>query len=238
MSHGSPSRPLLKFAILFFGLLLPAMGQEPDANPKEREAKPQLRFICVSSLSDDQEVILASRDEKGNWQEYGTIKLRSSLITDWRPAHTGELHLAVRAGGELQSICHFIYPDGSKRALAVLLPDPLKKTYTADVIDPAKLKFVKGSALVVNYSPMNGLVMLGATKTQVKPGERSIAKPSPDANGMYRMLVAYADEKKQLVPCYDRYIGSSDEARDIIFLLPDPTLGLKVFSLSEFGPFE
>lgn len=238
MFLGYPSRPLLKFAVLFFGLLVPALGQETSANPKEREAKPQLRFICVSSLTEDQEVILASRDEKGAWQEYSTIRLRSSLITAWLPAHTGELHLALRAGGELQSICHFTYPDGSKRALTVLLPDPVKKTYSADVIDPAKLKFVKGSALVVNYSSMNGLVMLGATKIQVKPGERSVVKPSPEANGMYRMLVAYADEKKQLVPCYDRYIADNDDARDIIFLLPDPTLGLKVFSLSEFGPFE
>jgi len=214
------------------------MGQESDANPKEREAKPQLRIVCVTSLSEDQEVILASRDEKGAWQEYGTVKLRSSLITDWLPAHTGELHLAVRAGGELQSICRFIYPDGSKRALAVLLPAPLKKTYRADVIDTAKLKFVKGSALVLNYSPLNGLVMLGTTKTQVKPGERSIVKPKPEANGMYRMLVAYADEQKQLVPCYDRYVASNDDARDLIFLLPYPTLGLKIFSLSEYGPFE
>lgn len=237
MFHGYPSRPLLKFAVLLFGLLVPTMGQEPDANPKKQEAKPQLRFICVSSLSEDQEVILASRDEKNTWQEYGTIKLRSSLITDWLPAHTGELHIALRAGGELQSICRFIYPAGSKRALAVLLPGPLKKTYRADVIDPAKLRFVKGSALLVNYSPLNGLVMLGATKTQIKPGERRIIKPSPDANGMYRMLVGYSDAEKTLVPCYDRYVGSNNDARDIIFLLPDPTLGLKVFSLSEFGPF-
>jgi hypothetical protein len=238
MSHGSPSRPLLKFAVLFFGLLLPALGQEPNGNPKEQEAKPQLRFICVSSLSEDQEVILASQDEKGAWQEYGSLKLRSSLITEWLPAHTGELHLALRVSDRLKSIGRFTYPEGTKRALAVLLADPAKSTYSVDVIDPAKLKFIKGSALLVNYSSLNGAVVLGSLKTRIKPGARMIVKPIPEANGMYRMMVAYAPTDKELVPCYDRYVSDNPDARDIIFLLPDQTLGLKVFSLSEFGPFD
>ena len=55
---------------------------------------------------------------------------------------------------------------------------------------------------------------------------------------MYRMLAAYSGENKELIPCYDRYIPINKDARDILFLLPDPTLGLKVFSLSEFGPFD
>lgn len=237
MFPSHPSPPLLKFAILLFGLLLPAMGQEP-ANPKEKEAKPQLRIVCVTGLSEDQEVILASRDEQGNWQEYGTIKLRSSLITDWLPAHTGELHLALREAEQLKSIGHFTYPQGAKRALAVLFADSAKNTYRADVIDPGKLKFTKGSALLVNYSSLNGAVVLGSLKTRVKPGERLVVKPIPEANGMYRMMVAYASTEKELVPCYDRYVSTNPDSRDIIFLLPDQTLGLKVFSLSEFGPFE
>lgn len=240
MIHLYPSRQLARYAALFLAFLSPAIGQDSvaDANPKEQARKPQLRFVCVSSLSEDQEVILASQDEKGAWQEYGSLKLRSSLITEWLPAHTGELHLALRVTDGLKSIGRFTYPEGAQRALAVLLPDPVKKTYRADVIDPAKLKFIKGSALLINYSPLPGAVILGSLKTRVKPGERLIVKPEPEANGMYRMMVAYAEEKEKLVPCYDRYVSSNQDARDIIFLLPDPTLGLKVFSLSEFGPFE
>jgi hypothetical protein len=232
------SHPFLNVALVLLGSLTFA-ASETDPTPSEnKEAKPQLRIVCVSSQSEDQEVILASRDENAAWQEHGAIKLRSSLITEWLPAHAGELHLALRGAGELQSICRFTYPEGAKRALVVLLNDPVKKTYTADIIDPGKLKFIKGATLLVNYSPLPGAVVLGSLKTRIKPGERMTIKPEPDANGMYRMMVAYADETKELIPCYDRYVSSNYEARDILLLLPDATLGLKVFSLSEFGPFD
>src|SRR6478672_3250214 len=222
------------FPARLLGVLLVGILPIVHAQPESKESTPQLRIICVSSLVENQDVVLASRDDKGAWQEHANVKLRSSFISDWLPAHTGELHLALRGEGELQSICKFVYPDDAKRVMLVLLPDPVKKTYMGDVINPAKLKFAKGSTLLVNYSPMNASIMLGSVKTSVKPGERVIVKPVPDKNGMFRMLVAYTNENKQLVPCYDRYISNNEESRDLLLLLPDPTLGLRVYSLPEF----
>jgi hypothetical protein len=237
MSHSLLSRPFLKFLILFFGLLLPALGQEPAATPNEQEAKPQLRFICVSSLADEQEVVLASKDDKGEWLELAKVKLRSSFITEGLPAKSGELHLALREAGTLRSIGKFNLGT-ARRALVLLIADPPKKSYMASVIDPAKLAFTKGSVLVINFSSLPGMVLLGSKKLAVNPGQREVAKPTLESNGMYRMLVAFLDPNKKTVPCYDRYIPGNSDSRDLLLLLPDPTLGLKVFSLPVFGEVE
>ncbi len=235
MFHGFPSRPSLKSAVLFFGLLLPAMGQDSDANPKEREREPRLRFICVSSLGKEQEVVLASRDDKGDWLEHGTVELRPAFITEWMPARDGKLHLALRDEGTLKSICQFDYPASARRALVVLIADPQRKIYRADVIDPEKMGFAKGSVLIINFTSKAGMVVLGSRKVQVSSGQRVVAKPALEDNGMYRMMVAYLDSDRKTVPCYDRYVPGSPDARDMIFLFPDPTLGLQVFSLPLFG---
>jgi hypothetical protein len=237
MSHSLPSRPFLKFSVLFFGLLLPALAQEPAATPNEEEAKPQLRFICVSSLADEQEVVLASKDDKGEWLELGKVKLRSSFITERLPAKSGELHLALREAGTLRSIGKFNL-GAARRALVVLIADPPKKSYMASVIDPEKLAFAKGSVLVINFSSLPGMVLLGSKKLTANPGQREVAKPTLESNGMYRMMVAYADANMKPIPCYDRYIPGNPDSRDLLFLLPDTTLGIKVFSLPVFGEME
>ncbi|MCP5532123.1 MAG: hypothetical protein H7A48_03015 [Akkermansiaceae bacterium] len=223
-----------------FATLLPGSLALSAKEPKsgKPDGKPLLRIVCVTSLEDGQEIVIASRDEDENWHEHGTTKLRSSFISEWLPARGGDLHIAIRMDGGLRSICRFTYPSTTRRALAILLPDSSTRTYRADVIDPAELKFTKGLTLLVNYSPRPGAVALGNFRTKLKPGERKIVKARPEANGMYRMMAAYANGEKELVPCYDRYVSSNLETRDIVFLLPDSTLGLKVFSLSEFGPFE
>lgn len=213
----------------------PALGQDA---PEPQDAKPALRIICVSALEEDQKVVIASRDESGTWKEHGEIKLRSSYVTDWLPVASGSMHLAVRVDDELESICRFTYPAAARRALLVLLPDVKAKSYHADLVNPAKLNFAKGSTLLVNYSPKVGTVMLGARRASVKPGERAVMKPIPDPNGMFRMLVAYTNEAGELVNCYDRYIGRNSEARNLLLLFPDPVLGLRAYSLPEFGPFE
>ncbi len=197
-----------------------------------------LRILCVSSLKDAEDLVLASQDDKGAWHEYSTIKLRSSFVTDWLPAASGPLHLAVKTGDTLTSKCRFTYPEGASKAVVVLLPDVQKQVYLADVIDPSKLQFAKGSTLLINYSPLLGAVMLGTQRVTVKPGERIVTKPIAEANGMFRMLVAYADESQKIVPCYDRYLSLNPEAREFLLLFPDPTTGLRVYSLSEFGPYE
>lgn len=238
MSHGFHLRPILNFAVILLGLWLPAMAQEPDAAPKEREEKILLRFVCVSSLAKEQEVVLASRNEKGDWLELSPVGLRPSFITEWLPAATGELHLALREAGGLKSICKFTYPASARRALVVLVADRKKKVYRPVVIDPQKMEFSKGSVLVVNFSTRPGMVLLGSKKILVKSGQRVVAKPSLDSNGMYRMMVAYAGDNKEAVPCYDRFIPGNPDSRDMMFLFPDPTLGFRVFSLPMFGDLD
>jgi hypothetical protein len=239
MFHHRHFRLYGKLACLLPGVLAIAMPSPARGQAAEKkDSAPQLRIICVASLSEDQEVILASRDEKGVWQEYRTLKLRSPFITDWIPAKTGELHLALRGSKELVSICRFTYPNDAQRALLVLLADSAKQGYLSDVINPAKMKFAKGSTLLVNYSATSGTVMLGSRRASFKPGEHLIVKPEPEANGMFRMLVAYTGKANELVPCHDRYVPYSDKSRDLLLLFPDPVLRLRTFSLPEFGPFD
>ena len=182
MFHSLPSRPFLKLAVLFFGFIMPALGQEPAETPKEQKATPKIRLICVSSLADEQEVILASRDEKGKWLELGMVKLRSSFITDWLPAMAGELHLALREEGALKSIAKFNLAS-ARRALVVLIANPPTKSYMASVIDPEKLAFAKGSVLVINFSSQPGMVLLGSKKLTVNSGQREVAQPALESNG-------------------------------------------------------
>jgi hypothetical protein len=238
MYHHLASNRYGKIAAVFlmgfaFHALSPAHAQS-----KTKETGPLLRVICTTALIPSQEVVIASRAEDGTWQEYGSLKLRSSSISEWLPARTGSLHLALRGAGELVSICPFTYPEGEQRALLILLPDTAKKVYRGDVINPGKLKFSKGNTLLVNYSPLVGTVMLGSRRASIKPGERLVMQPGPDPNGMFRMLVAYTNDSKQLVPCYDRYVGKNADSRDILLLFPDPVLGIRTYSLPEFGPFE
>lgn len=217
-------------------LATPTTAQGQAAEKKDSDHK--LRIICVASLSKDQEVTLASRDEKGAWQEYSTFKLRSPLITEWLPVNAGELHIAQRGTKELVSICRFIYPEDARRALLVLFPDSEKNVYRASVINPDKMKYAKGSVLIVNCSPTPGVVMLGAHRTLVKPGEKRVVKPEPETNGMLRFLVAYTDKADNLIPCHDRYIPDNVNTRDLLLLLPDPVAGMRVVSFQEYGPFE
>lgn len=237
----SPSRLLLGSAILSLALLAPVMGQEgattPPAPPEEKKDQPKLRLICISSLEPDQDVQLASRDDKGTWMELGKAGLRSSFISDWLPARKGELHLTTPGSDGPQSICHFNFPTDARRLLVVLIPDPEKKIYKAGVFDPDKLDFAKGSVLVVNFSKRSGMVVVGSKKIVVESGGKSVVKPALEQNGMYRMLVAYEGEDRKPVPCYDRYVQGNPDSRDLMFLIPDKSLGLKVFSLPIFGSF-
>lgn len=232
-----PSRWLIKAMIL--GCLM-MLGFQPVRAEKTGEARsgPLLRIVCVSSLTENQELVLASRDDQGGWHEHAPVKLRASFITEWLPAATGKLHLAERGAEGLVSKCSFTYPEGARRAIAVLLPDVAKQQYRADVIDPAKLSFAKGSTLVVNYSPKPGVVMLGTRRADAKPGARLVVKPAAGPDGMFRMLAGYQNEARELVPCYDRYVPINTESRDFLMLFPDPVVGLRVYSLAEFGPFE
>ncbi|HSP42325.1 MAG TPA: hypothetical protein VLO11_05605 [Luteolibacter sp.] len=228
-----------RFLILILALTVSVMGQEGEQETeKKKRDHTQLRLICVSSLKPDQEVILSTRDDKGEWLELGKTGLRSSFISDWLPAKPGQLHLALPGGDEPVSICRFNYPAGARRVLVVLIADPVKNIYRAGVFDPEKMNFAKGSVLAINFSPRSGMVVLGGKKILLKSGAQSVVKPSLEANGMYRMLVAYEDEARKPVPCFDRYVQGNPDSRDLLFLLPDHTLGINVFSLPIVGSFD
>lgn len=238
MFHHHSFRNTICYAILCAAFLLPALGQAPETKAGDKKKQPHIRFICASVLAENQNVILATRNDADKWQELGPVNLRSSFITDWIPAKPGELHLTLREGETLKSIARFTYPAGCRRAMAVLLPDTEKTIYNAFVVDPEKIGFAKGSVLSVNFSKHNGLVILGTTKVNLPPGQQAVARPNLETNGMYRLLVAYQDAGKQIVPCYDRYLQGNPDSRDMLFLFPDTTLGLKVFSLPMFGELD
>ena len=216
-------------------------SQWVHAEPEPAKSGPMLRIMCVATLPDveNEELVIASRNEEGQWLEHSTVELRSSFVSKWLPAAHGTLHLAARDGKELVSKCQFTYPQGARRAMLVMLPDPSKNSYKGDVINPEKLAFSKGSTLLVNYSTLDATVRLGTKQESIKPGQRSVIKAVPEANRMFRMLVAYTNEAQKLVPCYDRYVGYNPEARDFLLLFPDARhQGISVYNLAEFGPFE
>ena len=47
-------------------------------------------------------------------------------------------------------------------------------------------------------------------------------------------LSLISDPGNKTVPCYDRYLQGHPDSRDMLFLFPDKTIGLKVFSLPRF----
>lgn len=85
---------------------------------------------------------------------------------------------------------------------------------------------------------MQATAMLGSKRVNVMPGQRAVDQPVAGKDGMYRLVVGYQNETKQLVPGYDRYIPEYPVSRDFLLLFSDANTGLKVYSLSEFGPFE
>jgi hypothetical protein len=239
-----PSLLAVLCCIIAFTAIIPhpAAAQQapptPDAKAEEKKNKPHVRLICVAAIKEDQDVILASRNEAGEWKELGTSQIRSSFITEWIPAQVGELHVAVKDKDTLKSIGKFTFPSDCRRAMAVLLPAPDNASYSAFAVDPEKLAFAKGSVLAVNFSKQTGYLLLGTTKVTVASGQRVVAKPIPEANGMYRFMVAYQNEENQAVTCYDRYLPASNDSRELLFLFPDPVQGLKVMNLPMFGDLD
>jgi hypothetical protein len=154
------------------------------------------------------------------------------------PSQAGELHLAVREDGTLRSICEFTQPAATRRALAVLIADPEQNSYDAQLIDPEKTKFVEGSVLICNFSEHPGLVYLGPTEEKVEAGQQKAVKPTLEDNGTYRMMVSYLDAEGETIETYDRQATGDPKSREMLFLLPDQTLGLRVLGLPYFGSID
>lgn len=235
MSQFLSSRSFLTFSALVLAFLLPALGQQSGSKSDEKTSKPQLRIICATSLAEKQKIVLASSDEKGALVELGTATLRPSLVSDWLPAKVGELHLALREEKTLKSIGHFQYPADTTRALVVLNANVEKKTYEATVVHLEKTGFIKGSVLIINFSPRNGLVSISSKENKIEAGQQVLAKPTLDGNGMYPVVAAYLDADANPVSCYDRLVSGNPNALNMLLLLPDDAVGLRVLSLTIFG---
>lgn len=203
--------------------------------PEDEKNKPQVKLICVTALPGEKPVTLAVKDKEDKWIELSRTEIRSSFVTDWLPAQAGPIFLTIKQGDTFRTIGQFQYPAGAKQILVVLLADQEKNIYRASVTNPEELSFRKGSLLIVNFSQTNAVVLLGSKKVTVNAGQKQVAEPALDEKGMYRKVVAYLDADKNPVPCYDRFVPGSSESRDLLFLFPDPTAGLRVFSLPMFG---
>jgi hypothetical protein len=125
-----------------------------------------------------------------------------------------------------------------KGAILILLPDVEKNVYRVQTIDPAKLEFRKGKALIVNYSRIPALVNMGKKTNTLAPGQQLVETIMADSDGMYPMMIGHLDKDKKTVLCYDRRMSSNPNTRTFILLFPDPDTGLRAMTLSEFGPFE
>lgn len=198
-----------------------------------------VRIVCVQSLNgEDEKITLARKTEDGKWVESGDLTLSSSLITEWIRVPVGLNDIARKNGAELTSIGSFTISPTMKGAILILLPDVEKKVYRVQTVDPAKLEFRKGKALIVNYSKTPALVKMGKQTNTLAPGQQLVETITADADGMYPMLIGHLDADKKTVLCYDRRVSSNPSARTFILLFPDPNTGLRAMTLSEFGPFE
>ncbi len=223
------SRPLMRFAFICLGLFLSLEGLHAEA---------KLRFICVSGLPGEKETVLASRNRQGVLEMLAKVDLRPSGITDWMSAAEGEMHLAVRRDGALESVCAFQYPVGAQRALVALAADKETNSYNSHVIDTDKIDFDKGSVLVVNISGKKALVALGSNGRKIEPGQQAVLKPGIEEDITYRQTVSCLDDNDKEVLCHDRHVPDNPDSREMLFMLPDKTLVLKVVSLPIYGSID
>ena len=213
-------------------------AQEAPA-PEKKEEGAMVRIVCVQTLNGkDEAITLAKKTEDGKWIESADLTLSSSLITEWIRVPVGLNHIVRKNGSELASIGSFTISPTMKGAILILLPDVAKNEYRVQLVDPTKLEFRKGKALIVNYSKIPALVKMGKQTNTVAPGQQVVETITADADGMYPMLIGHLDKDKKTILCYDRRISSNPNTRTFLLLFPDPDTGLRAMTLSEFGPFE
>jgi hypothetical protein len=215
---------------------VPATPEKEKAKAKEGAVA---RVICVQSLSEkEEEVVLATKPEGGVWKEYDKLTLRSPYMGEWINVPVGVSHILKKKDGEFVSLGSFTIGETLKRSILILLPEKKNNTYRVQVIDPSKLGFKKGKALIVNYSNLNAIVNIGDHASIVKSGGQAVEQINANPDGMYRLLIGHIDKDKKTVACYDHYLSSNPNTRKFILLFPDPDSGLRAMSLSEFDPIE
>ena len=225
-------------AILSLLFLPESSPAQEEAAPEKKEEGAMVRILCVQSLSGDKDemITLAKKSEDGKWTEFGDLELRSPFITNWIKVPAGVNHVARKQGGEFVSLASFTILPETKGAILILIPNMKERRYRVQLIDPTKLEFQKGKALVVNYSNIPALVNMGAKTTTVAPGQQYVETIKADKDGMHRMVIAHLDKDKNVIPCYDRFVSSNAETRKFVLLFPDPNTGLRAMTLSEFEP--
>ncbi len=242
MQRNSRTHGLLSIGciyLLLFILATTISNAQGETGAKRKETGTMVRMLCVQSLTgDDKEVILATKTKDGKWKEHGKVTLRSPFISQWIQIPKGTTHLLRKQGKGMISLGSFKSGKKLHRAILVLMPDTTKKTYRINVINPEQLKFQKGKALILNYSKIIAVVKLGGKQKVVKPGQMRVVNIVANKDNMYRLLVSYVNKDKKVVACYDRFVSSNPKTRKFLLLFPDTHAGLRVFSLSEFGPFE
>jgi hypothetical protein len=230
-------RSLTVLAMLFLSKTGQAQTEPPAPEKKEEGAR--VRIVCVKNLNEkDEKITIAKKTEDGKWIESGDLELHSSFVTDWVRVPVGLNHLASKNGAALTSLGSFTISPSIKRAILILLPDAGKKVYHVQLIDPAKLEFMKGKALVVNYSSIPALINMGKQSKTVNPGQQFVETITSDKDGMSPMRIGYQDKDQKVVLCYDRRVTFNPNTRSFILLFPDADTGLRAMTLSEFGPFE
>lgn len=234
MHHHSRSSAIPWLAALFAVFLCPALAKSPT----QGKVKHQIRIICASSMNENQEVILATTKDGKNFHTLAKLTLKASAITEWLPVTTGELHLAVNDGTALKSICSFTHPEASTKGLVFLVADTEAKDYTAYFVDPKEANFVKGNFLVFNFSNKPASVFLGSNEEKIAAEQHLVVKPTREGNGMFRLQVTRLNKEDKIEVCYDRYIASNQDSREMLFLLPDKVSGLNVSSISLFADLE
>jgi hypothetical protein len=224
-------------AMLFLSKIAQAQTETPA--PEKKEDGAMVRIVSVHNLNGkDERITLAKKTEDGKWIEFGDLDLPSPFITEWVRVSTGLNHVASKNGAELTSLGTFTISPTVKKAILILLPDVKKKVYRVQLIDPAKLEFRKGKALVINYSSIPALINMGKQSKTVDPGKQFIETITADKDGMSPMRIGYHDQDKNIVLCYDRRVTFNPNTRSFILLFPDPNNGLRAMTLTEFGPFE
>lgn len=226
-------------AAAIFPVISLAQTETPAPAPAEKPQGVLVRLLCTQSLSGEEEqVTFATKTQDDKWIEHGETDIRSPFITEWIKLPPGILHLIRKKKDVVTSLGSFTIPEKQARTIIVLLPDMKKKIYHAQLIDPSKLGFQKGKVLVINYGNVQASIKMGKTMMTANPGQQIVEKIDADADGMYRLVIAYQDKDKKLVPCYDHFLSSNPQTRKFILLFPDQNTGLRAMNLSEFGPFE
>lgn len=229
------------FVSILAALSLQQTSHAQDAPVPEKKVEgTMVRFLCVQSVTpvkedeEDETITLARMSEDGEWTEVGEISLRSSFITSWIGLKKGVTHLIRKEGEIIISLGSFTIAPMMKHAVIVMLPDFANKSYKLQLIDPTKLDFQKGKALIVNYSKIPALVNMGKETKTVAPGQQLVETINADADGMYPLLIGHLDKDKNTVLCYDRRAYSNSNTRTFILLFADPDNGLRAMNLAEF----